>query len=125
MSAAPQQDPPNDSLSTMFVTRLWHIMDVRNLTVDTVSERTGIPLAPLWGLYNGNEELTVDQLARFVEVLDVHWMAIFDGFLSKSALVPEELMNREVARLAAELHRMPKVGRAMLLAAAARGHTHG
>lgn len=115
-TAADPGAPPPDTLSTMFVTRIWHLMDLRRLTAQDIHERTGIPMDTLFRLYNGDAELTADQLVHFCSALDVHVMAIFDGITATANLVPEELMDRGTAQLAARLHRLPKMGREMIMA---------
>lgn len=122
---SPHAPPPTESLSAMFVTRIWHLISLRKATAEGLSLKTGIPMDTLLRLYSGKDELTADQLVRFATALDVHPLAIFDGIVGKPKIVPEQLMDREVAELAARLHDMPKVGRDLLMATAAKGHTMG
>ncbi|MEL6809098.1 MAG: helix-turn-helix transcriptional regulator [Pseudomonadota bacterium] len=130
MLAAETSPPPHDpqperSVSTMLVTRLWHIMDLRNLTIEYVCDRTGIPADTLLRLHAGTEEMTVDQLARFLPILEVHWMAVFDGMLGHNHVVPPQLMDRNVAELAARLHKLPALKQRLLHAVTADGAANG
>ncbi|MDW3181746.1 helix-turn-helix transcriptional regulator [Roseobacter sp.] len=122
--AASPGAPPPDTLSSMFVTRLWHLMDLRGLTPQDIHDQTGIPMDTLFRLYSGQEDLTVDQLVHFCTTLDVNILAITDGIIERAKIVPVELMDREIAQLAARLHRMPAMARAFLLAQAEKGAQH-
>lgn len=113
------------SVVSLIVSRIWHIMDLRNRTPQDIHDTTGIPMDTLFHLYNGTADLTVDQLVDFCKVLDVPPAAVFAGITDQSTTVPRELFDRDTAKLAARLHRMPVMARAMLLAEVNRRTENG
>jgi DNA-binding Xre family transcriptional regulator len=115
ITGAQETQPPPDSLSPMLVTRIWHIADLRNMSEAEIHTKTGIPMDMLFRLYTGDAELTADQLIRFCQALDVHPLAIFDGIFDRSGIIPHQLTDHGVARLAARLHALPVCGREMVM----------
>ena len=108
--------PPPDSLSAQLFTRIWHIMQVRGYSPMDLHLRTQIPMDTLFALYRGEVELTAEQLVRCTEALEVHEMAVFDGITRRANFIPEELLDRGTAQLAARLGKLPVLGREMILA---------